>query len=159
MGEFNEDEHPRDAGRFTAKGGGQHVRGAERAASLKVQAGEHREQAGKLRSAARAHREAAKKATDPAQRGEHQARANQHDERAARHEQEAARHEGAASAHGRPSASREPRERRERGEKGEKGEGLARWAAEKLEGAKEGVERAGERVNALEEEQLREGGR
>ena len=129
MGDWNEDDHPREGGKFTAKGGGAHVANTARAAE---QAKEHVEKASKHRSAAKARRKAAEKEKDPVRRSEHLARAGHHDDRAKHHE-------GKAGSHS----------------KGKKKEGgLAEWAAKRLEGAKEGVAKAGEKLNAVNDKVL-----
>ena len=133
--EFREEDHPRDRGRFTARGGGAHVANAERAAGQKMT--EHRQAAERRRGAAQVRRMAAANEKDPARRSEHLARA-------AHHEARAAEHEHLANAH-------------EHGPHGEKG-GLAKWAAEKLDKLKEHVHEAGERAAKVEEETLKEGG-
>lgn len=168
MADFNEEDHPRDGGKFTAKGGGPHVAGAEKAHAATAKAGQHKEAAAKARGAAKARRDAASKAKDPAERSEHLARANHHDEHAAHHEEAAQR-----AQHGKPDPSESPspskhdlhdehvghggHEGGHGAEHGEKG-GLAKWAAEKLESAKEHVERTGEKLTAIEGTALQKGG-
>ena len=134
MGDFNEEDHPRDGGKFTAKGGGTHVANTEKAATAEPRAGEaekHWDAAAKRRGAAKARRAAAEKTKDPAERSEHLARANHHDEKAQAHEEHAMRAEG--------------------GKKGREEHPLAEWVAKRLEGAKEGVRQAGEQATEAQE--------
>jgi hypothetical protein len=149
VGDWDEDKHPRDGGKFTTVGGGPHVANTERAAGGKV--GEHRQAAEKRRRAASARRAAAAKEKDPARRSEHLARANHHDEKAAHHEERAAHHEakGSASKGGKASHSKGGKREKEKG-------GLGEWVAKRLEGAREAVERGGDAVNEAEEKALEE---
>jgi hypothetical protein len=140
MAGWNEEDHPRDGGKFTSKGGSAHVGNAERqvAATHRKLGAERRIKAASSRSAAKAHRLAAERAKDPAEKSEHLVRAAHHDERAAHHE-------GVARAH-------------EENAKEQRGSGLAKWAAGKLDKLKEGVRGAGEKATKVEEQALTEGG-
>lgn len=139
MGDFDEDKHPRDGGKFTSVGGGAHVANTEKATGGKVQA--HQESASKHRSAAKARRSAAEKERDPARRSEHLARANHHDERAAHHEARAEKHEAKG---GKGSAGKKEKDEHP----------LAEWVAKRLEGAKEGVEKTGDKLKEAQERAL-----
>ena len=129
MGEFREEDHPRDGGKFTATGGGPHVANTEHAAAGKA---EHEQAAEKHKGAAKARRSAAAKTGDPVARSEHLARAAHHEARAAEHER--------AAGHGHEKS------------------GLAKWASEKLDKLKEHVKEAGEKAVKVEDATLAKGG-
>jgi hypothetical protein len=148
---WSEEAHPRgEGGKFAAGGGPEHAGGSRRSARQATKAarratagaktsGDHRKAAelhqgaaSAQRAAADAHRKAAGKETDPARKGEHQAAA-------ANAEAMAKSHERAAGEHGDKVRSAPERE------------GPGAWLAEKIKGAREGVERFGEKAQRFEE--------
>jgi hypothetical protein len=168
-------EYARDeAGKFAEEGGAGHVSAKEHAAASSP----HEGKAQGHKAAAEARRAAAAKEADPVRRSEHLARASHHDARAAVHEakaevdKEAEQHKEQAGHGTAAMAEKHSGEKVHEGhdehaghegahgehEHGKEHGGIAGWVGKKLEGAKELVEHAGEKVGRVEEQALEEGG-